>query len=171
MYRGKNGNTWYYGALLRVKGETQEKDRFFISDTNNVIANEFYPYCGFANIPVYAKSVGESTGLTDKNGRIIYENDLIRIDENNEPPVFGSVVWNHLVGSWWFETINTNGKTDSIPLAKILFTGTIVGNTIDNPGFLPVLFAPLSPMEKEPQQPQQPTANKTETKLQDKHPK
>ena len=84
LFRGKNiYNDWIYGYLCQHRGEpvmdnngmVLEGSDYYIRDWAEKIDTGFYG----CNYKVRPSTVGQFTGLTDKNGKKVFEDDVIYI--------------------------------------------------------------------------------------------
>lgn len=129
LFRGKSieDNKWVYGDLIREKKSFGKICTRIYRTTNN----------GWELIDVDSKTIGQYTGLTDKNGNKIFENDIVAYwdtynTENgqSEADCIGKVVWDD-------ETISfqvTNRL--SAESYEVLDECSIIGNIFDNPKLL-----------------------------------
>ena len=117
LFRGKgnpkyNDGNWYYGYLL------------FDGEDYQIIE----PRYGSCRMTVLKETVGEFTGMTDKNGKKIFEWDVVRYNGENHIVVFET-----RGGTGYFgikiDHIETWGFCLYVP-AKLM---EVIGNIHDNP--------------------------------------
>lgn len=130
----KNGD-WVYGLLTRHKDPEFPKICAEMTNTD-----------GVSGIDVDEDTLCQYTGLTDKNGKKIFEGDIIYLEEEK---MYGKVCFER--GQWyvyWYGLIYKEGIGDVFdivnenPLQDELLTDEgkiwleIVGNVLDNPKLL-----------------------------------
>lgn len=128
-FRGKRAgeNTWIYGYLREVFGN--DKRTFMIAPAKTF---EFDRVTDTEEDYVEADTIGQFTGLYDKNGKEIYEGDILRFYDNNKEYVC-VVGWNNEVGAWCIR-FKEEEYIGIRPLGEWIFEYKIevIGNIYDN---------------------------------------
>ena len=111
-----DGKGWVYGGYFQ---HTPDEDgvRYYIFDFNE------------GAVEVIPESVGQFTGLTDKNGKEIYEGDLI--DFGNSNPV--EVKFDNGCFNVFNEPLGWDFDSEEIPIKTNLKYCEIIGNVFENP--------------------------------------
>ena len=112
IFRGKrvDNGKWVYGLLARVS-----------ADVSNIVEKKFDILT-----PIYTNTVGQYTGLTDKNGKKIFERDIVKVGTQ-----IYMIKWNNRQSSFDFYCINGDMQggcnEDTLKLCEY------IGNIFDNP--------------------------------------
>ena len=133
-FRGKNKLTgkWVYGFYLEQDtynlGSKNTKRDLLIKDAGIIVENS---KCTSGTI-IDKKTLGQYTGLKDKNGKEIYEGDIVQIDIDR-----AYVKWNEKYG--YFQLIPIGDYYfDSDVIGQVLeyVDAEIIGNIYDNKNLL-----------------------------------
>jgi uncharacterized phage protein (TIGR01671 family) len=122
-FRGKrlDNGEWVYGWY----GHKEATDQHFIMIERLHDVPEYGSY--FVDVEVYPETIGQYTGLKDKNGKEIYEGDIISTDLDRP---FNIVVFRN--GAFVFQC-HDNGKD----YYDYMFSyGEVIGNIYENPELL-----------------------------------
>ena len=127
LFRGKRADNgeWETGFLVVERSDTSE-ERFYITDKMT----------GY-HTPIIPETVGQCTGLKDKNGKLIFEGDIVRcksrLDNANMVVIFECGQF-RMVLSENYSSYKTNIGFYDINC----FNKEIIGNIHDNPELLEV---------------------------------
>ncbi len=150
LFRGKrlDNGEWVEGylyehepALVGIASENDEPEpsKWFIERTGFADWNMPRPI-GF--VEVDPSTVGQYTGLKDKNGKKIFEGDILRISKIADGlggyyqppldyPVTVVVKWD--LCAWMWETLCEDKRFISFPDAWCHYECEVIGNAHDNP--------------------------------------
>lgn len=129
LFRGKDSITksWVYGALVQQQDDPLKEKAFIISYSN-------YQFGDFSEAVMHEvdpETVGQCTGVGDKNGNKIFEGDIVSIC--NSKTFFFIVYWNHAVKSFILKsTVNGVNGIDCNVLDSTQDI-EVIGNIYDNP--------------------------------------
>ena len=139
LFRGKRyDGVWMEGGLfmhdpVRVCFSNEKKPAEPMIITDGFCDWGFEPPMLAAK--VIPETVGQFTGLTDKNGKKIFEGDIVRYTNDDGTLAFYKVVWGDDFGSWMLEWIN---HSDKLCLRCMRELVEVIGNIHDNPELLEV---------------------------------
>ena len=133
-YDYSNGDGWVYGSLLQKNNSVAivRTDDIDLSPQND---DGYSQINDFGYIPIVESTVSQFTGLADKNGKEIYEGDIVKV--HIERADFVTVVtWGKNSRGWKLKCDRTNIdrwgtiKYYSLPSSDRI---EIIGNIHDNP--------------------------------------
>lgn len=130
-FRGKrtNDEEWVYGHLFYGKNEQGQEEAFIVSNNYNC-------YGGMIDLDtcsswkVDPNTVGQYTGLHDRNGKEIYKGDIIK----DAWGIF--MVVKYINTGFYLCRKNINGEYSKVSNWRNLNTKEIVGTIYDNPELL-----------------------------------
>lgn len=139
-FRGKikDKEDWVYGTLLIIPapptciGE-KKPDAYFIQFPNPRYMPDWNMPYNMVQAEVEPKTVGQYTGLHDKNGKEIYEGDIIKglFNDQEEPEMIGIVTYSDCQASYIVIATN-NDEWDLGFLDDI----EVIGNIYENKDLL-----------------------------------
>lgn len=135
-FRGKkiDSDDWMYGYLREVWGEIQRK--FVIAPAKSF---ECDGYTDTEEDYVKEETIGQFTGLHDKNGKEIYEGDIVRAPLLD--PIFGDTIKDKSINA----SIRYNNGSfvvsyydgeHNVYIQDLYDEIEVIGNIHDNPGLL-----------------------------------
>lgn len=116
LARTTNGKRWVYGYLYKVKSFFNNRYQYFIRNEH------------LQDFAVDEETIGQYTGLKDKNGKEIYEGDIFNLKDSKILYIVE-----------WFDTAlsgRQNGNNSRVGLQYWQTKIEVIGNIHDNPEML-----------------------------------
>ena len=126
------GQTRRYGEKVRLNGEKIKSNwvygGIFPQNGDGDFAIIYQQEPTVEKYPVYADTVGQYTGLTDKNGTKIFEGDIVKYGDSVH-----NVVFEQRNGTAYFGLVYSTLETLSFGHYQDLKQIEVIGNIYDNP--------------------------------------
>ena len=138
LLRGKrtDNGEWVCGYYTKARYFLNKKEMHIIFEPDV----EVFPHCEFTGYEeVLPETVGQYTGLTDKNGVRIFEGDICRFKRFNDIYI-GKIVFNVKTASfvmWYQSIVGAYGEKATHKMLLSVCDGIeVIGNIHDNPELL-----------------------------------
>lgn len=131
LFRGKrkDNNEWAFGYLF--DDGMVDSDRIFIGgivvEDYKGNADDIFDITGIGFCEVIPKTVCQYAGLTDKNGRKIFEGDILRYEKKKY-----AVVWLDRIAAFASQPLE-DGRYSPCMNEGTMKVSEIIGNIFDNP--------------------------------------
>lgn len=129
------GQTRRYGEKVKLNGEKIKSNwvygGIFPQNGDGDFAIIYQQEPTVEKYPVYADTVGQYTGLTDKNGTKIFEGDIVKYGDTVH-----NVVFEQRNGTAYFGLVYSTLETLSFGYYQDLKQIEVIGNIYDNPELL-----------------------------------
>lgn len=126
------GQTRRYGEKVRLNGEKIKSNwvygGIFPQNGDGDFAIIYQQEPTIEKYPVYADTVGQYTGLTDKNGTKIFEGDIVKYGDTVH-----NVVFEQRNGTAYFGLVYSTLETLSFGYYQDLKQIEVIGNIYDDP--------------------------------------
>lgn len=126
-FRGISIDEWVYGMLCKVnEGDTEHGEPIkYKIQTDEKEYGEYVQY-----FITDENTIGQYTGLHDKNGKEIYEGDIVKIKYRDED--IGKVIYEH--NGFSIDVTNMNKNYGRVSFVNNFME--VIGNIYDNPELL-----------------------------------
>ena len=144
LYRAKrtDNGEWVEGYLVETRHNTYH-DGYRIIDKNGINYDELdYYEPSFISYVIDKTTICQCTGLKDKNGKLIWENDVVCTPYVD--PIFGDIVNDEILDDYTWKVVFVDGgfcveNEDKIINLRSFTNGNhikAIGNIFDNPELL-----------------------------------
>lgn len=121
----KDNGEWIFGNLIQT-------------DDGVYIIQNYVPQHSIKNCEVDPSTVCQCTGLKDKNGKLIWENDIIECKDGKHN-FQTQIEWDAYCAGFIFQDTETSAVgLDAITANGLYSESKVVGNIFDNPELLEV---------------------------------
>lgn len=129
LFRGKRiDNGEWVGGYLSYPFCTKNGNESYYFYTKDSL--DFFCRC-----VVDASTICQCTGLKDKNGKLIWENDIANC---MDAECCGYISWNESEAGFYFDVLLEDGRFEEEHIYDYQDCMEVIGNTIDNPELLEV---------------------------------
>ena len=153
VYQKYNGHCAYCGCEIPEKGfnvdhlhclkhyeYTEEFTGIDVHDIKNLIWERSYILWGMTNdipdmVEVDPATICKCTGIKDKNGKLIWENDIVNCLTEE---CCGYIGWNESEAGFYFNVLLEDGSFEEEHIYDYQDCIEVIGNTFDNPELLEV---------------------------------
>lgn len=126
-FRGKSIDEWVYGMLCKVnEGDTEHGEPIKYKIQTDEKEYGEYVNCFITD----ENTIGQYTGLHDKNGKEIYEGDIVKIKYRDED--IGKVIYEH--NGFSIDVTNMNKNYGRVSFVDNFIE--VIGNIYENPELL-----------------------------------
>ena len=143
------GQTRRYGEKVKMNGEKIKSNwvygGIFPQNGDGDFAISYQQEPTVEKYPVYADTVGQYTGMLDKNGIKIFEGDIVDFSDRSDGEGYGVVRYDENETEFEFESDNICRSLGSYYPKNI----EVIGNIYDNPEFLPEFLKEVQNYDKE----------------------
>lgn len=131
-------NPFFKGVRSWISSEQEDKTRLRSISRTQALWN---------SIEVDSSTICQCTGLKDKNGKLIWENDIVKcVDENNDIEFTAIIEFGNPNGlySWGYQLQHIKGDEPNldillwVDMEEAGATCKVIGNKFDNPELLEV---------------------------------
>lgn len=146
-FRGKMipENEWIFGTILRIPAPPvcfgkSETDKYYIQFPDPRYMPDWNMPYKMVQGEVNPDTIGQYTGLHDKNGKEIYEEDVVKITNKNSKvipikPLIAQIVWSEEYLAYILITTSVKDAFENLG-DYIDYDIEVIGNIYDNPELL-----------------------------------
>ena len=131
FFRAKriDNGEWVKGYLVETRHNTYH-DGYRIIDKDGINYDELdYYEPSFISYVIDPSTICQCTGLKDKNGKLIWENDIVNCLEEE---CFGKISWNESEAGFYFDALLEDGTCEEENIYDYADCMEVIGNIFDN---------------------------------------